>query len=247
MFAVLDLTNGDTSRCLIATGSYVSGDGGPLQSWSTSSYTSQNDPSGITTPDLVANEFTRSHTIALPYAIKGVFDVKTMHTYENECLDELNVRCWMARMMGTPYKCILLELMLASNGASLSDRALSRLAALAEKHNLDFIVDEIMTGGRTGSILMLDSKPKAFTDRVSHVTLGKWLQVGIVLESSNFFKHRPDTQDHTLTRGSSTIMDCKQVLLYWNEVCSNLSVSTVRREMVSALGNLSSNLTIVSI
>ena len=36
LYAVTSLTQGNTSGCLVACGSYVSGDSGPLQSWSTS-------------------------------------------------------------------------------------------------------------------------------------------------------------------------------------------------------------------
>ena len=35
LYAVMSLTQGNTSGCLVACGSYVSGDSGPLQSWST--------------------------------------------------------------------------------------------------------------------------------------------------------------------------------------------------------------------
>ena len=35
LYAVTSLTQGNTSGCLVACGSYASGDSGPLQSWST--------------------------------------------------------------------------------------------------------------------------------------------------------------------------------------------------------------------
>ena len=38
LHAVTSLMQGNTSGCLIACGSYVSGDTGPLQSWSTSAF-----------------------------------------------------------------------------------------------------------------------------------------------------------------------------------------------------------------
>ena len=38
LYAVTSLTQGNTSGCLVACGSYVSGDSGPLQSWSTSAF-----------------------------------------------------------------------------------------------------------------------------------------------------------------------------------------------------------------
>ena len=42
---------------------------------------------------------------------------------------------------------ILLEITLASNGATLSDCALTILGELACLHDLGLVVDEIMTGG----------------------------------------------------------------------------------------------------
>ena len=93
MFAVVQLTDGDTACCLIAAGSYVAGDGGPLQSWSTSTFSLVKGPSSITPPSLVASKFTRSHTIGLPYAIDGTLESNILEQYENECLQELHLRC----------------------------------------------------------------------------------------------------------------------------------------------------------
>ena len=76
-----------------------------------------------------------------------------------------------------------LELMLAGNGAMLSDRALLKIAKLSNQHQFTVIVDEIMTFGRTGALIMLQTKPEAFIKCVSHVTLGKWLHVGMILIS----------------------------------------------------------------
>lgn len=233
MFSVVQLTEGNTTSCLIAAGSYVAGDGGPLQSWSTSTFSIHGGPSGISPPTSVKNEFTRSHTIALPYAIDGSLEPNIIEAYENECLKELHVRCMLAKMRGSAYKCILMELMLSSNGASLSNRALIMLGKLAEKHNLNFVVDEIMTGGRCGTMLMLQKKPTVFTNRVTHVTMGKWLQVGFVLESSNYYNQKERIPEHIISsRGASTFIDCRQVLLYWKEVQANLHVTEIRREMI---------------
>ena len=38
LYAVTSMTKGNNSGCLIGCGSYVSGDSGPLQSWSTSDF-----------------------------------------------------------------------------------------------------------------------------------------------------------------------------------------------------------------
>ena len=42
----------------------------------------------------------------------------------------------------------MMELILAGNGASLSNRFLIKLAKLAGLHDFNIIVDEIMTGGQ---------------------------------------------------------------------------------------------------
>ena len=42
---------------------------------------------------------------------------------------------------------ILLEITLASNGTTLSDRALTILGELAHLHDFSLVVDEMMTGG----------------------------------------------------------------------------------------------------
>jgi hypothetical protein len=234
LHAVIDLAGGDTNLCLIGAGSYVAGDNGPLQIWSTSTFAVKNGLSCITNPSLVKNCFTLSHTIPLPYSIKGVMDIDELKQYENSCLQEIHFKCLMGHMKGHPYKCILMELMLASNGAELSDRALIMLGKLAEVHNINFVVDEIMTGGRCGSMLMVLSKPKIFTSRVTHVTLGKWLQYGLILSSSKYYdaKGLDQENDHTANRGASTKLDVQQVYLYWKRVEENLDCTESRRAMV---------------
>ena len=82
-------------------------------------------------------------------------------------------------------KCIILELMLAGNGSILSNRLLEQLAYLPIKHDFNFIVDEIMTGGRRGIMLYLLKKLIIFVERATHVTLCKWIQAGMVLISKS--------------------------------------------------------------
>lgn len=206
--AIMSRTGGDTNRCGIGTGSYVSGDNGVLQSWSTSHYYTKEGPATISNPSEIKNTFTKTHSIPLPYSVEGVMDHEDLIRYENECLQRVHVQCLLARIKGQPYKCILLELMLCGNGAILSDRALKILGKLAEIHDFTFIVDEIMTGGRTGTMLLLETKPKMFADRVSHVTLGKWLQAGLVLTEKKFVIDQSGDSTllgHTMMRGTSTI------------------------------------------
>jgi adenosylmethionine-8-amino-7-oxononanoate aminotransferase len=88
------------------------------------------------------------------------------------------------RVQGRPIMSLFLELILAGNGAFLSDRSLNKIAILSKQHYFKIVVDEIMTGGRTGSLLLLTTKSINFISCVSHVTLGKWCQCGIILVSS---------------------------------------------------------------
>jgi hypothetical protein len=232
--AIIALTDGDTNRCLVAAGSYVAGDGRLLQTWSTSTFALNNGLSGVTVPSLVKKKFTLNHTIPLPYSIKGEMIESDLKDYENACMQQIHAKCLMGYMKGAPYKCILMELMLASNGAELSDRALNMLAHLSKQHNINFVIDEVMTGGRCGAMLMLLSKPETFTSRVTHVTLGKWLHFGLVLTSSDYYelKQLQNEDDHTAVRGASTKLDVRQVILYWKRVTENLASTESRRSMV---------------
>ena len=79
--------------------------------------------------------------------------------------------------------CILLELSLASNGATLSDRALSILAELAGIHGFGIVMDEIMTGGCTKKMLSTMDKPRNFQQAVEFITMGKWAYSECILHT----------------------------------------------------------------
>ena len=79
--------------------------------------------------------------------------------------------------------CILMEISLASNGATLCDCALTILGELARLHDFGFVVDEIMTGGQTKKMISTMKKPKIFEQEVEFITMGKWLKCRMVLAS----------------------------------------------------------------
>ena len=84
----------------------------------------------------------------------------------------------------------LMEISLASNGTTLSDRALTILGELAGLiHDFDIVVDEIMTGGHTKKMLSTMEKPKIFQKAVEFITMGKWLKCGMVLASKMTTNH----------------------------------------------------------
>ena len=161
LYAVTSQTQGNTSGCLVACGSYVSGDSGPLQSWSTSAFEIGSGPSGIISPeDQRITPFTLEHTIALPYFIEGTMCDDDRRQYENECLEHLHILCLYNKVLKKKVTCILMEITLASNGSTVSDRALTILGHLAHLHDFGIVVDKIMTGGRTKAMLSTMEKPK---------------------------------------------------------------------------------------
>ena len=92
LYVVTSLMQGNRSGYLIACGSYVSGDSGPLQSWSTSAFKIGSGPAGIISPeDPKLTSFTLQHTIALPYSIEGAMSDNYLWQYEDECLEHLHI------------------------------------------------------------------------------------------------------------------------------------------------------------
>ena len=180
LYAVTSLTQGNTSGCLVAFGSYVSGDSGPLQSWSTSTFKIGSGPAFII---IRITPFTLQHTIALPYFIEGTMSDDDLCKYKNECLEHLHILCLNNKVMMNKVTCILMEITLASNGSNLSDRALTILGELAHLDDFGIVVDEIMTGGCTKRMLSTMEKPKIFQKSVEFITMGKWLKCGMVLGS----------------------------------------------------------------
>ena len=184
LYAETSLTQGNTSGCLIACGSYVSGDSSPLQSWSKSAFEIGSGPASITSPeDPKISSFTLQHTITLPYSTEGAMSYDDLHLYEDKCLEHLHILCLYNKVMKNKVKCILMEISLASNGATLSDRALTILRELAGLQDFHIVVDEIMTGGCTKKMLSTMEKPKIFQQAVEFITMGKWLKCGMVLAS----------------------------------------------------------------
>ena len=106
-----------------------------------------------------------------------------LRQYEDECLEHLHILCLYNKVMKNKVTCILMEITLASNGSSLSGHALSILGELAHLHDFGIVVDEIMTGGRTKTMLLTMEKPKIFQKAVEFITMGKWLKCGMVLGS----------------------------------------------------------------
>ena len=162
-FAIYTLTEG-VSSLVIANGSYVAGDYGPLQGWSTCKFDVNEGPVGILPPSDGMNETAKKQTVPVPYHIHGMMTDAVLNDYEDRCLLHLHLRCLLQRTQGNPVRGMFLELVLASNGTTLSDRYLKKLGLLAKHHSFHFVIDEIMTGGRYGVMLLTGTKPVEFVE-----------------------------------------------------------------------------------
>ena len=232
IFSILEATKGDTTRCLIAAGSYLCSDYTVFHNLITSEFYLSASLSVIREPDEHDDCFTCRSIIALPYAIPGTIKKSRLNAYEDDCLKSLHKKLLFYRIMGKHIKAVFLELVLAGNGASLSDRALEMIAVLAKKHDFTIIVDEIMTGGRTGSMLHLLTKPTNFIKCVSHVTLGKWPKCGLILVTKEHYHAGEQNRRLSVPRGTTTSLDFKRIIPYWNKVVSLLDNAESRRHIV---------------
>ena len=115
-----------------------------------------------------------------------------------------------------------MEITLASNGSTVSDRALTILGHLAHVHDFGIVVDEIMTGGHTKAMLSTMEKPKIFQKSVQFITMGKWLKCGMVLGSKRQQTIRNKLLSQQLPRGASTGINGNEAYTIYSEVVNNL-------------------------
>ena len=210
---------GNTSGCLIACGSYVSGNSGPLKSWSTSTFEIRSGPASIISlEDPKLTSFTFQHTIILPYSIEGAMSDNDLWQYKEECLEHLHIQCLYSKVMKNMVRAILLEITLALNGATLSDHALTILGELAHLHDFGLVVDEKMTGGRTKKMLLTMENPKIFQQAVEFITMCKWVKCGMELASKQQQNILRDMLSRQLPHGASTGIDGNEaytIFLKW--------------------------------
>ena len=228
LWAISDATGFDTTCCLFGAGSYIAGDGGVLQEFSSSLVKVKESCCCVAPPHQVQSDLAQKNTVALPYHIPGVLSDYELTKYENICFDALNVVIKKRVVEQTPCKALFLELVLASNGALLSGRALECIGSLLLDHNMTVIIDEVMTSVWTTSqsILLCMTKPVPFLSIISHVTLGKWVSVGLVLVSQSFFAHRNDGKCASKVmkkRSESTVLHLEEAAFNWDTVMQQLS------------------------
>jgi hypothetical protein len=227
--AVLSATSNDISRCLIAMGSYGGGEGIMFQ-LSSSQHSSAKQLSVISSPNEVYQN-SRQQIVALPYYVPCVkYLVDEIRQHEKECLVALNRKLFMAKLGGTPFRAILMELVLCGTGGELSDDFLGSLGVLCGKYSISIIVDEVMTGGRVGPNMTVSSTaPVEFINQVKFITMGKFLGCGMLLTR---VPKRPSDQE--AFRGKSTETSPDFAYYKWRTVTYQLSKGMVdqRRQQV---------------
>jgi hypothetical protein len=132
--------------------------------------------------------------------------------YEEDCLNNLHIRLLFQRATGKPISTLLLEPILAGCGATLSIHAFTLLGRLCKHHGITVILDEIMTGGRTGTLLMYEILPQEFKSVVGYITMGKWVGGGLLLcsKEQEVRFQLLSAPDISAARGNSTFMPCSQ-------------------------------------
>ena len=95
-----------------------------------------------------------------------------------------------------------------------------------------------MTGGRTEGILLVLSKPASFQDAVTHITCGKWCQMGIVILSKSWAEKRKALYPFTM-RGASTILCENQATIHW--MCLKKHQSEIATKRARVLKKLKLN------
>jgi hypothetical protein len=226
LYAINSITSMNPQQCAIAAGSYISGDHGPLQSLSSCVEYEDKSLTMIATPTECTGA-AQNITLPFPYYIPGgCINQIELHKLEAICIREIFLRILVSKASGRPMIAIFLELMLAGNGAILSDKFLNALGILADIYELKFVVDEIMTAGRSKSMLFTLRTPHMFLKNVGYVTMGKWPGVGMVLEQPSVIK---DAYVTGVYRGTSTFIDLTLTYRKMRSVSRKLSYSEERR------------------
>ena len=216
--AISDACQMHNTQYLIGIGTYVAGDRSHLHALSSSTF-SPNDYLGrIASPWELYNRADRhvmnrnilTHpiftvTIPLPYFIPP--QDQNVIQLEKICLDELERRLLLNALRHKGFRSLFLEIVLATNGAELSAEFLAKLGTLFLKYRIAIIVDNILTGGRCDSHILTVNAPKEFINAVTHITMGKWITIGLVLfNQCNEYKfdHWKNKRDFIQSRGGSS-------------------------------------------
>ena len=194
-WAICKLTDVNRKKCLFACGSYVAGeDNGLFSPFSTSKITEAKFCFIDTDPHSLACE----QTVPFPYHIPCEGCDSSLLDLEMKCLNEIHTRCLLSKSQNSSITCVFFEIILQATGAKISERFLKKLAKLSVHHKFHFIVDEILTGARTGTMTMTETLSDEVKERVKYITLGKWPGIGMILriegssKVSNFVTNGPN-------------------------------------------------------
>ncbi len=227
--AISLVTDYDYSRCLFGIRSYIGGDE-CHQALSSSGYQGRN---GLAMPKPFdeASPQCQRQTIPLPYHVPSEhYSTNSLRVYENRCLVHMHQRLFCAALSGKPFKAILLEYVLGGNGGELTLLFLEKLGRLLKHFNVSVIVDEILTGGRTGdSVAMTSEMPPEFVERIECITMGKFVGCGLVL-----CRQGRDCSIEVL-RGFSTSADCGLPSKMWEEVVKRLKLGMLEKRRAKVL------------
>ena len=218
--AIAEATGDQKPLCLFALGSYIGGSKG-LTDLSSGALAGNQLSFPISPTQATATCL--AQTIPLPYHMQCSSVTKeSIRAYERACYHSIERKLVFAELSGPPYKALLMELMLAGNGATLSDAFLKELAFLCQQHQITIIVDEIMTGGRVGPSMTTTQRcPVNFQNQVKYITLGKIFHCGIVLEKV------PKRPQEGRGRGFSIPRDPSAAFLKWREMESHLEQGSI--------------------
>ena len=239
--ALLVATCGDYSTFLVGCGSYVSGDGGILQGFSSSCVDIINGMSRIAKTTKYMSHEGKHAVIPLPYHIPTSITSVDLSDLEDKCSKELLTRLILAKMKNNDVRCILIEPMLACNGAILSDTFYEIIATLATRFNFVVVLDEILTCGRITDMLLFYKLPATFQGVIAYVTVGKWIGCGLVLQNINnqYVKNIFKKSTKMTRRGYSTDIDTTNQTRMITYVSMNLVKIPVKRmKVLEVLGVL---------
>ena len=102
-------------------------------------------------------------------------------------MEEIHRRCVQAKVEGEPITGLFFELVLQCNSAVLSETFLDNLATLSEQHDFKIALDEVLTCSRCKKILKVHDTPTSFQNRISYLSMGKWMGMGVVLCHKDIF------------------------------------------------------------
>ena len=180
--ALVTTTNGFLDRAVMPCGSYVSGDGSVLQGYSTSFYNVTGYAEILPPNHKFMSPNGHKVTLPFPYHIQGCMTDDSLLLLEDQCFHELKICYFTSLMNGVEIKVILMEIILAGVGASLSNRYFTRLGKFCKRYKISVILDEILTSGRTGgSMLMWFDLPQVLQQAVCFVVVAKWMECGMIL------------------------------------------------------------------